>query len=52
MNKNPNFLDKKRNIIRDTLFSDNEEKEREKEIEENKFPKNFLLTWNIRKLLI
>ena len=51
MNDNPKFLDKNRNIIRDTLFSDNEEKEKEKEIEENKFPKNFPFNLEYQKII-
>lgn len=49
MNDNSPCLDKNKNIIRDTLFTDNEEKEIEKE--ENNSQKNFIFNLEYQKII-
>ena len=51
MNYEQKYLESNKNIIREKIFTDNEEREKEKKIEEEKLPKNFAFNLEYQKIL-
>lgn len=51
MNVEEKYLETNRNYIREKIFTDNEEREKEKEIEEEKFSKNFAFNLEYQKII-
>ena len=51
MNYEQKYLESNKNIIREKIFTDNEEREKEEKIEEEKLPKNFAFNLEYQKIL-